>query len=299
MFKLLVLALVFAITQGTLGLTTDERKYFKARPYPEQNTGIQGTVSVDDDPRDAKVLILQSNGIPDHDTGTFPAPSNPNSIEVQSFNWRIPKNPTIQLETSCLPMGPIAMATNGVAIYNPFTIGCCDAGTEELDLFDMCTGHPSPSGQYHYHIFPKCLKDFGDFNSTIFGVAFDGFPIYGPEDEFGNELTNADLDACNGRTDTYGNYRYHITNEYPYFMGCYSGRVRKDVGNNVGSTTDCQCLEPVDVCTEFGGGGGGGPPPHPGQIIIDDPGDGAGAISANIAVLVMAASTAIFRILYE
>ena len=36
--------------------------------------------------------------------------------------------------------------------------------------------------------------------SHLIGVAFDGYPIYGPFDTDGNELTVADFDECNGIT---------------------------------------------------------------------------------------------------
>ena len=41
-------------------------------------------------------------------------------------------------------------------------------------------------------------------------MALDGFPIYGPNDENGVELTTADLDECHGRY-VDGQYRYHTT----------------------------------------------------------------------------------------
>ena len=39
------------------------------------------------------------------------------------------------------------------------------------------------------------------------GVAFDGFPIYGPIDENGHKLNASVLDECNGRIDSNGNYK--------------------------------------------------------------------------------------------
>ena len=44
---------------------------------------------------------------------------------------------------------------------------------------------------FRYHIYPKCLErcSFGT-RSDILGVALDGFPIYGPIDDDGAQLTS-------------------------------------------------------------------------------------------------------------
>ena len=52
-------------------------------------------------------------------------------------------------------------------------------------------------------------------------MAIDGIPIYGPWDENGKQLTRQDLDDCGGKTDSKGNYRYHLTVDPPYFLGCF------------------------------------------------------------------------------
>jgi hypothetical protein len=64
--------------------------------------------------------------------------------------------------------------------------------------------------------------------SGIMGVAVDGFPIYGPWDENGVELTPADLDVCNGM-EVNGSYRYIITQDFPYGPGCLWGNPSDDI----------------------------------------------------------------------
>ncbi len=90
--------------------------------------------------------------------------------------------------------------------------------------------------------------------SPIVGWALDGFPIYGSREcadvecksvvsvksgyaQTGNPKTNAwdaytwsehagdntFLDACNGHTGSDGKYHYHVTDQFPYVMGCYRG----------------------------------------------------------------------------
>ena len=58
---------------------------------------------------------------------------------------------------------------------------------------------------------------------NFLGVALDGNPIYGPNaSDFPALLTSADLDACHGRYKN-GRYRYHITADFPYSLGCFKG----------------------------------------------------------------------------
>ena len=100
--------------------------------------------------------------------------------------------------------------------------------------FYSCYGHPTPHGTYHYHQLPICL-----YNGTadeFIGVALDGFPIYGPNaTDLGREVINSDLDECHGRNTTLNGvqaYRYYITRQYPYILGCFKGdvpRQREDV----------------------------------------------------------------------
>jgi hypothetical protein len=121
----------------------------------------------------------------------------------------------------------IGVALNGVAIFNAFDAGGRDAVAHEVQ--DLCSGHPERSGEYHYHGPSPCLPSETG-NETLVGYAIDGFGIYSLYDAKGRELTNADLDACHGRTsevDWDGKrvtmYHYVLTREYPYTIGCFRG----------------------------------------------------------------------------
>ncbi|XP_066295094.1 uncharacterized protein [Branchiostoma lanceolatum] len=140
-------------------------------------------------------------------------------------------------------MGTIGLSLSGAAIFNPFTIGCYDAGILESEGFDDCKGHPAPHGVYHYHITPPCIFDVTEVPSPIIGVALDGFPIYGPTDETGRALTSADLDECHGRQ-VNGQYRYHVTSDFPYFLGCFRGA---PVDAQI-TGEPCNCTERADPC---------------------------------------------------
>ena len=66
--------------------------------------------------------MFRSNGIPDHDTATWPWPGvNPNSITEQSYQYTLPMFPKSAAGgPTCLPGGPIGMAVNGLPLYNPW-----------------------------------------------------------------------------------------------------------------------------------------------------------------------------------
>ena len=113
------------------------------------------------------------------------------------------------------PLGQIGIAGNGVAIFNPSAgaglnppSGFSWVAAGDLTFVnsgeDNCGGHPEQSGQYHYHDphFLDCwragssMASYNDYyggtqyngdnirhpdgHSKIIGIAFDGFPIYGP-----------------------------------------------------------------------------------------------------------------------
>ena len=181
--------------------------------------------------------ILQGNGLPvDTPTGGFPIAHddpafqfdrNPNAIEPQQIVLTLPLNPEMAAASSCVPMGMIGVALNGVAIYNALDDGGRDAVAHEV--LDICNGHPQMQGQYHYHGPSACLPN-QTANEMLVGYALDGFGIYGMHDAQGREITDPDLDECHGRTSEVqwdgarvSIYHYVLTREYPYTIGCFRG----------------------------------------------------------------------------
>ena len=157
----------------------------------------------------------------------MPIDRNPNSIEAQTIALTLPADPKIAAQPSCVPMGMIGVALNGVAIFNALDDGGRDAVAHEVQ--DLCNGHPQMMGEYHYHGPSPCLPGETE-NEKLIGYALDGFGIYSIYDRQGNELTNADLDACHGRVSTVNwngkrvaIYHYVLTREYPYTIGCFKG----------------------------------------------------------------------------
>ena len=177
-------------------------------------------------------LVVTSNGIPDYDVGGFPGPSNPNSVEEQDFTFTIPLQPKRAAEPGELPMGPIGVMVNGIPFYNPNNAQGQDA--VEVEVFDSCEGHPDPQGIYHYHQYSDCVTDDpGEGHSPLIGFAFDGYALYGLNDENGKPPT--DLDRCNGHTDPERGYHYHATKGSPYLLGCYRGEVAEDADGGAGA----------------------------------------------------------------
>jgi hypothetical protein len=180
---------------------------------------------------------IQGNGLPvKTPTGMFPVAAddpafqidrNPNSIKQQRIVLSLPVNPELTASPSCVPMGMIGVALNGVAIYNALDAGGRDAVAHEVQ--DLCGGHPQREGQYHYHGPSPCLPD-ESAKEKLIGYALDGFGIYSMYDALGRELTDADLDECHGRTSEVewngtrqSLYHYVLTREYPYTIGCFRG----------------------------------------------------------------------------
>jgi hypothetical protein len=143
--------------------------------------------------------IIRSNGIPDHNTGHFPGPGNPNTIAPQNYEFRVPANPKPADKITPLRMQPFGVAVNGVVFdpsaaewwkgdrnsqwqYEPLMMAPMFLGV------DSSHGHVQPNGAYHYHSIPTALVlalTEGKEKMVIVGWAADGFPIY-------NNLGHAD-----------------------------------------------------------------------------------------------------------
>jgi YHYH protein len=197
--------------------------------------------------------IITGNGLPvDTETGTFPIAStdpayqidrNPNSIKAQNISLTLPLDPQMAATPSCVPMGRIGVAINGVSIFN----GLDDSGRDAVahEVQDKCDGHPEEDGTYHYHGPSSCIPEEKEDNKLI-GYALDGYGIYSMYDASGKEYTDADLDACHGITSPImwngkmvNMYHYVLTQEYPYTIGCFRGSVvdrQKPQGGGQGQT---------------------------------------------------------------
>jgi YHYH protein len=208
---------------------------------PDAKPHVQGKVTWPDATFSIKAqgdaLAVKGNSLPvGSPTGTFPIAkddpvyqydTNPNPIKAQKLSFSIPLVPTKAAEPSCLSMGMIGFTTTGVALYNALDDAGRDAAAHEVQ--DLCDGHPQGKGQYHYHSGSPCLPN-GDKNAVV-GWALDGYPILGLKDASGKQITNKELDDCHGRSENVSvdgrsyDYAYRLTAEYPYIIGCFTGKI--------------------------------------------------------------------------
>ena len=200
-------------------------------------------------------LVVRSNGIPHYEFVQV----TPNPLLERNNEFRLPAKPELAEAPIPIPLlGGIGVAVNGIVIFGP-NEGPVPAEEQFGDpvfnaIMDACMGHTAL--EYHYHaMVQRCLsvgaKD-GD-PSPVLGFGYDGIPIRGPwgcadgdcskvlrfrssweevrephqdawdaynyVEKDGPEY----LDACNGHTGPDGDYHYHVTETWPYILGCFSG----------------------------------------------------------------------------
>jgi phosphatidylethanolamine-binding protein (PEBP) family uncharacterized protein len=161
--------------------------------------------------------------------------------------WQIPLKPELADKPVSakeqLFRGAIALAANGVPIFNPIKN---DGKTDtflagELDEFG---GHCGRADDYHYHIAPTHLQKYVGTGQPI-AYALDGFPIYGlfdpvakPDEPDAEKCcplgSHEKLDGLNGHfapapagspPGARGLYHYHASVKYPYLNGGMRGVV--------------------------------------------------------------------------
>jgi len=182
---------------------------------------------------DDRYFFVESNGIPDHPLMVgirawqqqVPLPQKYTGDNA----WQIPLEPvpaSNPLTTkSRFLRGAIALAVNGVPIFNPLNNRGEDAFLiGELDDYG---GHCGRADDYHYHIAPVHLEKQVGKGMPI-AYALDGYPIYGYTEPDGSPVKG--LDAFNGHEDADGNYHYHATKTYPYLNGGFHGEVTERDG---------------------------------------------------------------------
>lgn len=206
---------------------------------PDVYKKIYGATSLTSD---GTYIIIKTKALPDHKSpyyaannslfqsysgttfGGFEFVKNPNSIIEQSGIFKIPINPKEASSHSATPLGPIGIALNGVPFFNQYAGPNNQELKGEMASFDQFYGHPQQSGIYHYHVEPLHLTNVKSSKSGLMGFLLDGFPVYGPQEENGTSVSNANLDVYHGHTHPTidypeGIYHYHFTSEAPYLNG--------------------------------------------------------------------------------
>lgn len=145
--------------------------------------GTKTTVTLKGDTR-----VITTNAVPNHATGTFPNPGNPNAISAQNRTYKLPLEP--KYTGKIKRAREVGVAINGVK-FEPGTAEVVDCETGEIyrieaiqTMFDLGLdynhAHVQPTGAYHYHGAPTGLVNDSDSEEDLvhIGFAMDGFLIY-------------------------------------------------------------------------------------------------------------------------
>jgi hypothetical protein len=138
---------------------------------------------------DGVYRYITASGVPEHETGQFPGPGNPNSISAQYYSVRMALHPVANATATSYTLNMnFGMALNGIPFdpfANEFYNNDRNSGWQEEPMpdglgLDHNHAHVQPNGAYHYHGLPTGLiadvLESGDM--TLVGFAADGFPIY-------------------------------------------------------------------------------------------------------------------------
>jgi hypothetical protein len=206
---------------------------------PDVYKKLYGATSITSD---GTFVTIKTAGVPDHESPYYATTNalykaytgttfggttfkkNPNVIATQTLTFKIPINPAVASSHKATALGPIGVALNGVAFYNQYAGPNNQVLTTEIASFDKYYGHPTGTSQYHYHVEPLYLTTVKSTKSGLIGFLMDGFPVYGPTEESGKAVANADLDVYHGHTHITvdfpkGTYHYHFTADAPYLNG--------------------------------------------------------------------------------
>ncbi|MEM8861084.1 MAG: YHYH protein [Chloroflexota bacterium] len=159
--------------------------YLESYTISDTGFGTEVNVTVNDN---TNTRTIESNALPNHNTGQFPNSGNPNTISEQDRTWTFPTEPVFRgIATDARTPG---VAINGVK-FEPNTAerASCDNNIEysieaiqdvtNLGL-DFNNAHVQPTGEYHYHGVSELLVEAFSDNQDLVHVAFaaDGHLIF-------------------------------------------------------------------------------------------------------------------------
>ncbi|CAI7869809.1 unnamed protein product [Closterium sp. NIES-53] len=217
--------------------------------------------------------VMSSNGCPGY---AWRVQATLYSPVQQALSFAVPLAPT--LASSAIPvalngvckMGPIGFALNGVPFYSACDALGRDALQYEGSTFDACGGHPTPSGQYHFHVAPGVAnpsaisssrstdfqlcnasfwQDTPSSHSPLLGFLADGIPLFGPRGAGG--ALPAGVDECGGHVGDGSSgepafYHYHASSTAPYTVACLRGCVSSSDWGTLGSASCSKSTKQYD-----------------------------------------------------
>ena len=184
---------------------------------------------------DGQFLFVESDGLPDHGMMIGITAWQQQVPLPQAYTgdnaWRIPLRPVpaatpVSIKGRFL-RGAIALAVNGIPIFNPQN----NRGeiAQEIGELDQWGGHCGRADDYHYHAAPFHLETIVGKGKPI-AYALDGYPIYGSTGPDGKPVDEKSLDALRGKVGADGQYAYYGSTKYPYVMGGFHGVVVEKEG---------------------------------------------------------------------
>lgn len=182
-------------------------------------------------------FYVESLGLPQHEMMTgitswqqqVPIPQ----CYVGANAWQIPLNPmladtVVPVDQVHFTRGAIAVAVNGIPIFNPHTNTGVDAYLDgQLDEYG---GHSGRADDYHYHIAPLHLYAHTQATRPI-AYGLDGYAVYGDTEPEGGAMMP--LDTNHGHFGIDGVYHYHGTPNAPYMIGNMVGEVTEDTTHQI------------------------------------------------------------------
>lgn len=197
---------------------------------------------------DDTYFYVESTGLPDHEMmkgirswqQQVPIPQ----CYIGNNAWSIPLRPS--LASAPVPVnqnhflrGAIAIAVNGIPIFNPYTNTGVDAYLD--GQLDEWGGHSGRADDYHYHIAPVHL--YSQTHHTLpIAYALDGFAIFGEYEPDGTPQTA--LDENHGHFAPSGVYHYHASPQAPYMIKNMVGSVTEDATLQIIPQAQAQGVRP-------------------------------------------------------
>jgi hypothetical protein len=212
-------------------------------------TAADKITTVDLPPHDSNYYATSNANHVDFDTSRGSAyHANPNVLSAKSITFTFPESPVsrglaitsamvdgvVGTDANEYALGPVGIAIDSVALFNPLAAPGDDIETEKY-TFDDYSGHPAPDGTYHYHADSKGPLEISPVG--FYGVMCDGTVVLGCDEIDGTTPAASDLDAQGGHvgdiTDAHGalftaRYHTHIcpatgrkyTPEIQYYTTC-------------------------------------------------------------------------------
>jgi hypothetical protein len=225
MYGILGLALVIVGCENTSSSSQKGSAVLSTRVPMNNVDSLNAVFGVFDDVNtryDSKYYYVESDGIPEHEmmsgiTNWQQQVPIPHDYSGEN-SWAIPMQPQLSANplstTNNFMKGAIAIASNGIPIFNPLNNRGEDANA--IGELDRWGGHCGRADDYHYHLPPTHLQAQVGEGKPI-AYALDGFPVYGETTEV--------LDEYLGRFNPDSSYQYHAVKYYPYLIAGMRGKV--------------------------------------------------------------------------